>query len=91
MVDHYFLNVDVLKSIRVADQLSLIVDPFLVGFKRVSSSSVRAWTHVMDSFWCNASCNESADECNGVWSSTIDGDILWFLDSFEELHVLGIR
>lgn len=91
MIDHYFLHVNVLKSIGITDKLSLIVNSFLVGFERVRSSSIWAWTHIMDSFWCNTSCDESADECYGVWGSAIYGDVLWLFHSFEELHVLGIR
>ena len=40
MVNHYLLDVDVLESVRVADQLGLVIDPFLVGLEGVCSSPV---------------------------------------------------
>lgn len=55
MINHYLLHIDVLKSARVVDQLGLVIDSFLIRFEGLCSSSVGAWTDVVDSLWGNSS------------------------------------
>jgi len=57
MVHHNFLNIDVLKSVRVIDQLSFILNSVLIFLKSASPPSIGSRTNIIDSLWLNSSAD----------------------------------
>lgn len=76
VVNHNLLNVDVLKSVRIVDELSLVIKPILIFLKGVSSPSVWARTDIVNSIGRDTAIDQTTDKSNGVRSSAVDGNIL---------------
>jgi hypothetical protein len=76
VVYHYFLYVQVFKSIRVSDQLRLVVDPLLVRLKFLGTTTVAARAYVIDTLWGHSSGDQAVDKCDSMRGPAVNCDVL---------------
>lgn len=81
VIDDNLLHIDVLESVRIAYQLSLVIYPFLVALEGTGSPAIGTRTDIVDALRGHPTGDQATDEGNGMGGATVDGDILWFFDS----------
>jgi hypothetical protein len=87
VINDYLLYIDIFEGIGIADQLRIILNALLVALKGLRSASIRAGTHIVNAFCGYSSRDKPADEGNGMRGASIDGNILWFFNSAQQLQV----
>lgn len=78
---YLFLDIRILKGIRVINQDWIIFNPILVRLEIIRSSSDRSRYHIIDSLWINSSWDNPTNKCNCMRCPSINSNILWLLFS----------
>lgn len=90
VVNDYLLNIQVLESIWIVDQLRFIFYSLLIWFELLSSTTIASWAHIVYSLWSNSTRNEAIYEGDRMRGSSINRDVLGFFLSFQQTDVFWI-
>ena len=91
VINNFFFNKRIFKSVRIVDKLSLVFKSILIFFKIGSSSSTRSRADIVNSLRIDSSTDESTCKGNSMRCSSINSDILRFFLSFKQFYIFRFQ